>query len=126
MNFERGLDPHESLKIGLKANPISISHVGYNIAIYKENYYMTHLLDGHQIMQLFRALERNKNYIKRRKIKAAYSIIEEVKFYLTGYDGVDEKYLTIKEIIGKYIEFQDHIFLIDPKLDLTEPIYYEV
>jgi len=125
MKFERHIKPYESLKVGLAANPIELFSVSYNLELGMGVFTLS-LLDFSQIMQLLRALEIDKDFPDGKKIKRAYSSIEDHQFYYTEYTGSSTKFYKIQEIIGKYVKFHNYLIFIDPKLDLTEPIEYEL
>lgn len=113
MNFERGIDPKESMGIGEIAVAPRLMNVEFMNRIKGKGNWWVQRLDGFQIIQLLKFLSTSS-----LRVRDYYSNIFDITFLMEAKGNKIPVY-NISELRGKSIVFETRIYRIKKDLDLS-------
>ena len=121
MQFERGKDPKEALKIGLKANPIHCEGVA-EIKVEKDIEFSNRTVRVSKFYEIVRGASHHHRVLMG--IEAMELNPEEFALVMFGnedthhqpFDVRTESYIDLVDILGKFVKYKDYTYYI-PTLD---------
>lgn len=113
MNFERGIDPKESMRIGESAIALRLVDVEFMNRIKGKGNWWVQRLEGAQIVQLLQFLSTTT-----LRVKNYYNNISDITF-LMEFRPKSKIIYNIWELRGKTIIFDTKVYRIKKNLDLS-------